>query len=98
MSDMYITVIYTDTVQSETYHDKMQLWGKISISQNGGQEILTRDLTIDQSNAQKHYYSKNDTTYIANGNKIYAQGIDMNKNLVKLLNTVKIVMSYYATC
>jgi hypothetical protein len=32
-----------------------------------------------------------DTTYIANGNKIYAQGIDMNKNLVKLLNTVKIV-------
>jgi hypothetical protein len=31
--------------------DKMQLWGKISISQNGGQEILTRDLTIDQSNA-----------------------------------------------
>ncbi|VVM21802.1 hypothetical protein BSPWISOXPB_8883 [uncultured Gammaproteobacteria bacterium] len=71
--------------------DKMQLWGKISISQNGGQEILTRDLTIDQSNAQKHYYSKNDTTYIANGNKIYAQGIDMNKNLVKLLNTVKIV-------
>jgi hypothetical protein len=32
-----------------------------------------------------------DTTYIENGNKIYAQGIDMNKNLVKLLNTVKIV-------
>jgi hypothetical protein len=31
------------------------------------------------------------STYIANGNKIYAQGIDMNKNLVKLLNTVKIV-------
>jgi hypothetical protein len=30
--------------------DKMQLWGKISISQNGGQEILTRDLTIDQYN------------------------------------------------
>jgi hypothetical protein len=42
----------------------MQLWGKISISQNGGQEILTRDLTIDQSNAQKHYYSKNEKTLL----------------------------------
>lgn len=71
--------------------DKMQLWGKISISQDGGQEIFTRDLTIDQSNAQKHYYSKRDTTYVADGNKIHAQGVDMNKNLVKLLNTVKIL-------
>lgn len=73
--------------------NKMQLLGKISISQNDGQEILTRDLTIDQSNTQKHYYSKNDTIYLAHGNKIHSRGIDidMNKNLVKLLNTVKIL-------
>jgi hypothetical protein len=42
--------------------DKMQLWGKISISQNGGQEILTRDLTIDQSNAQNNFTFKFDFT------------------------------------
>ena len=73
--------------------DKMQLLGKTSISQDGRQEILTRDLTIDQSNAQKHYYSKSDTTYVAQGNKIHSQGIDvdMNKNIVKLFNAVKIL-------
>ncbi|MDC9715039.1 MAG: LPS export ABC transporter periplasmic protein LptC [Gammaproteobacteria bacterium] len=73
--------------------DKMQLIGKISISQDSGQTILTRDLSIDQSNSQKHYYAKSNTTYLASDNKIYSQGIDMDmrKGLVTLLGKVKIL-------
>lgn len=76
-----------------TKQDKMRLLGKTSINQDSGQRILTRDLMIDQSNAQKRYYSKNDTSYTAHGNKIHAQGIDMdmNKATVALLNTVEIL-------
>ncbi len=70
---------------------KMQLLGKTSISQDGGQEILTRDLIIDQSNVKKHYYSENDVTYAAQGNKIYSQGLDVNENFVKLFDMVRIL-------
>jgi hypothetical protein len=32
--------------------DKMQLWGKISISQNGGQEILAEMKILDTESAE----------------------------------------------
>ncbi len=75
--------------------DKMKLLGKTRINQDGGQEILTTDLYIDQSNGQKHYYSKNSTTYLAPDNKIYADGIDMDmrKEIIQLLGKVKILQN-----
>ncbi|MDG2353856.1 MAG: LPS export ABC transporter periplasmic protein LptC [Gammaproteobacteria bacterium] len=75
--------------------DKMKLIGKTSINQDSGQKILTKDLYIDQSNGQKHYYSGNDTTYLAPDNKIYASGIDMDmrKEIVQLLGKVKILQN-----
>ena len=75
--------------------DKMKLIGSISINQDTGQKILTKDLYIDQSNGQKHYYSKNSTTYLATDNKIYADGVDMDmfKEIVKLLGKVKILQN-----
>jgi len=75
--------------------DKMKLIGKTSINQDSGQKILTQDLYIDQSNGQKHYYSKNNTTYLAPDNKIYAGGIDMDmrKEIVQLLGKVKILQN-----
>jgi LPS export ABC transporter protein LptC len=73
--------------------DKMKLIGITSINQDTGQKILTKDLYIDQSNGQKHYYSKNNTTYLAIDKKIYADGIDMDmrKEIVQLLGKVKIL-------
>ena len=73
--------------------DKIKLIGKTSINQDTGQKILTKDLYIDQSNGQKHYYSKNNTTYLSIDNKIYADGIDMDmrKEIVQLLGKVKIL-------
>lgn len=75
--------------------DKMKLIGKTSINQDSGQKILTQDLYIDQSNGQKHYYSDNDTTYLAPDNKIYASGIDMDmrKEIIQLLGKVKILQN-----
>ncbi len=75
--------------------DKMKLLGKTRINQDGGQEILTTDLYIDQSNGQKHYYSKNSTTYLAPNNKIYADGIDMDmrKEIIQLLGKVEILQN-----
>ncbi|HIM58619.1 MAG TPA: LPS export ABC transporter periplasmic protein LptC [Gammaproteobacteria bacterium] len=75
--------------------DKMKLLGKTRINQDGGQEILTTDLYIDQSNGQKHYYSKNSTTYLAPDNKIYADGVDMDmrKEIIQLLGKVKILQN-----
>ena len=75
--------------------DKMKLIGETSINQDTGQKILTKDLYIDQSNGQKHYYSKNDTTYLATDNKIYADGIDMDmrKEILQLLGKVKILQN-----
>lgn len=74
---------------------KMKLIGSTRINQDTGQKILTKDLYIDQSNGQKHYYSKNSTTYLATDNQIYADGIDMDmrKEIVQLLGKVKILQN-----
>lgn len=90
--DETITVL-AQGMQMIAEQDKIRLLGKTSINQDSGGKVLTRDLIIDQSNAQKRYYSKNDTIYTAHGNKIHAQGIDMNmdKAIVELLNAVEIL-------
>ncbi|WXU00139.1 MAG: Lipopolysaccharide export system protein LptC [Catillopecten margaritatus gill symbiont] len=73
--------------------DKMHLIGKTTINQGNGRKILTRDLLIDQSKTKKHYRSKHKTTYLALGNKVYSQGLDMNiqEGLTTLLGKVKIL-------
>ncbi len=73
--------------------DTMKLIGRTKISQDSGQQILTKDLYISQYKGQKHYYSNNKTTYLANKNTIYASGVDMDrqKQVIQLLGKVKIV-------
>lgn len=84
--------IIAQGVHIKTKEDAIQLIGKISIKQNSGQTILTRDLFIDQSNDQKHYQSKNNTKYLAFDGQISAQGININthKGTAILLGEVKI--------
>jgi LPS export ABC transporter protein LptC len=83
----------------KTKDNKMQLTGDAHIIQNSGQNILTKDLYIDESNNQKHYYSDNKTTYLSTANKIYAEGVDMNMQteLTQLLGKVNIVQTSGAT-
>ncbi len=78
-----------------TKDDKMKLIGDTKINQNSGQKILTKDLYIDQSDNQKHYYSDNKTTYLAKENTIYADGVDMDmrNEIVKLLGSTKILQN-----
>ncbi|MCS5585974.1 MAG: LPS export ABC transporter periplasmic protein LptC [Gammaproteobacteria bacterium] len=73
--------------------DKLRLIGKIVIYQDGGQRILTKNLHIDQSDGKKHYSSKDDTSYLAKHNKIYADGVDINMKteLLTLIGKVKIL-------
>ena len=82
--------IVAQGVQLKTTEDKMQLEGKTTIHQDSGQKILTRDLFVDQSNERKHYYSNQPTIYLASGNKINAEGVDMKmkKGRVTLLGKV----------
>lgn len=94
-------IVYLDKAEKVTAQgmrmkaaeDKMHLIGKTTIHQEGGQKIVTRDLFIDQAQSKKRYYSKYKTTYLAAGNKIDAQGLDMdtNKGITTLLGKVKIL-------
>lgn len=76
-----------------TKQDKLKLTGKTVIYLEDGQKILTKNLHIDQSNGKKHYYSKDDTSYLAKHNKIDASGIDldMQTELLTLAGKVKIL-------
>lgn len=79
----------------KSQENKMTLNGKVTILQNNGSKILTTTLYIDESNGKKHYYSKNNTTYLSVGNKIYAQAMDMNlrEQLLELSGKVKILQN-----
>ena len=87
--------IISQGMHMKAKEDKMKLIGKTSINQDSGQKILTKDLYIDQSDGQKHYYSKHKTTYLATDNKIYADGIDMDmrQEIMQLLGQVKILQN-----
>jgi LPS export ABC transporter protein LptC len=91
--------IIAEGMYMKTKDNKMQLTGKANIIQNSGQNIVTKDLYIDESNNQKHYYSDNKTTYLSTANKIYAEGVDMNMQteLTQLLGKVNIVQTSGAT-
>ncbi|SFV89028.1 hypothetical protein MNB_SUP05-SYMBIONT-5-1293 [hydrothermal vent metagenome] len=80
-------------MRTKAAEDKMYLTGKTTINQDRGQTIVTRDLLIDQTQSKKRYYSKHKTSYLASGNKIDAQGLDMdmNKDIAILLGKVKIL-------
>ncbi len=85
--------IIAQGMRMKTKLNKMKLVGDTTIYQNSGQKVLTKDLFVDQSNNQKHYYSDHKTTYLSTQNKIYAQGIDMNMktDITQLLGAVKIL-------
>ncbi len=86
-------------MRMKTKADKMKLTGDTKIFQDSGQKILTKDLYVDQSNEQQHYYSDHDTTYLSEENKIYAAGIDMDaqKEVLKLLGNAKILQNSGST-
>ncbi len=85
--------IIAQGMHMHTKQDKLKLTGKTIIYQDGGQRILTKNLYIDQSNGKKHYYSKEDTSYLAKYNKIYSSGIDLNMQteLLTLAGKVEIL-------
>ncbi|SMM98735.1 hypothetical protein SPONN_1579 [uncultured Candidatus Thioglobus sp.] len=87
------TKVTSEGIKVKSQQDIIRLVGKVHIDQGAGKTILTRDLFIDQSNSKKHYYSKNNTTYLTASNKINAQGIDINvdKKITTLLGKVRIL-------
>lgn len=91
--------IISQGMHMRTKTNKMKLTGDARIHQNSGQKMLTRNIYIDQSNKQKHYYSEDKTTYLSNENKIYADGMDMdmNKKITHLLGQVNIVQNSGST-
>lgn len=91
--------IISQGMHMKAKEDKLKLTGDVKINQDSGQKILTRDLYIDQADGQKHYYSDNATTYLSQGNKIYAAGIDMDmkKKVTQLLGKVKILQNSGST-
>lgn len=65
--------------------DRVKLLGEVRIKQNSGQEIITKDIYIDQTKeGHKHYHSKNNTTYLTPANEVHADGIDMNMQTQQL--------------
>ena len=89
--------ILSQGMYMQTKVDKMQLTGDVVINQDSGQKMLTKDLYVDQSNEQKHYYSDNKTTYLSTENKIYAQGLDMKDKTTQLLGQVNILQNSGST-
>ena len=89
------TKMFSEGMHMKTKSDKLKLTGKTRITQDRGQTLLTKDLYVDQSQGQKHYYSDNDTTYLAPENKIYAKGVDMDmiNKVVQLLGSVQILQN-----
>ncbi|SMN11952.1 hypothetical protein SPBRAN_151 [uncultured Candidatus Thioglobus sp.] len=87
------TKITSQGIRLKSQQDIIRLVGKVHIDQGSGKTISTRDLFIDQSNSKKHYYSKNNTTYLTASDKITAQGIDINidKKMTTLLGKVRIL-------
>jgi LPS export ABC transporter protein LptC len=89
--------IISQGMSMQTKVDKMKLTGDVVINQDSGQKMLTKDLYVDQSNDQKHYYSDDKTTYLSPENKVYAQGMDMKDKTIQLLGQVNILQNSGST-
>ncbi len=85
--------IISQGIQIRSKDDIIKLIGNIKINQRDGQQILTKDLYINQIEGQKHFYSKNKIVYMFQKDKIYADGIDINEQeqIIELLGKVKIM-------
>lgn len=85
--------IISQGIQIRAKSDIIKLIGNIKINQRDGQQILTKDLYINQIEGQKHFYSKNKIVYMFQKDKIYADGIDINEQerIIELLGKVRIV-------
>jgi LPS export ABC transporter protein LptC len=57
--------------------------------------INTRNLVIDKSTGKERYYSKQNTEYLTNSNKIYSEAIDINmkSSVSQLYGKVKILQT-----
>jgi len=74
--------------------ETMLLEGDIRIEQESGPIINTKDLNINLADGEKHYQTKEKSTYLSKDNTIHSeQGIDldMEENLTKLLGRVEIL-------
>lgn len=74
--------------------EKMHLTGKITINQDGGQKILTRDLFIDQSKGRKIYQTKEKVHYQSKSLNIRAKGMDYDVKAQKMRLTGGVVGRY----
>ncbi len=88
--------IHAQGMQMNTDDDTMELKGDIRIDQDSGSEIKTKNLFVDQSDGQKHYHTKEYTTYLSEMNIINADkgmDLDMNQQIIQLLGRVEILQS-----
>ena len=88
--------IHAQGMLMNTNDDTMELKGSIRIDQDSGAEIKTKNLFVDQSDGQKHYHTKEYTTYLSEMNIINADkgmDLDMNLHIIKLLGRVEILQS-----
>lgn len=81
-------------MQMQAHGEKIKLTGEVKITQQGAQ-LLAKNIYIDRTDGQQHYYSKHKVIYTAENNKIYADSMDMNaqKALLWLLGNVKILQN-----
>jgi LPS export ABC transporter protein LptC len=73
--------IISQGIHMHTKDDIIRLIGRTKINQNNGQQILTKNLTIDQSNGLEVYRTKEKIHYQSNIANIHALG--MNYDLIK---------------
>ena len=88
--------IHAQGMLMNTGDDTMELKGDIRIDQDSGSEIKTKNLFVDQSDGQKHYHTKEYTTYLSAMNIINADkgmDLDMNQHIIQLLGKVEILQS-----
>jgi lipopolysaccharide export system protein LptC len=86
--------IFAQGMRINNADDTMQLEGDVSIEQESGSLINTKDLNINLVDNEKRYQTKEKSTYLSKDNTIHSEqgiDIDMKENQTKLLGKVEIL-------
>ena len=86
--------VSSEAMDLDMQEDIINLYGE-AVLENSDVTINTKNLVIDKSNGQEHYYSKFDTDYITNKNTVRSESIDLNMktNINHLYGKVTILQS-----
>ena len=86
--------IFAQGMSINNADDIMQLEGDVSIEQESGSLINTKDLNINLVDNEKRYQTKEKSTYQSKDNTIHSEqglDLDMKENLTRLLGKVEIL-------